>query len=360
MELSKRGKRTGRTASWQRQAVAAALALTLGLFCLPGIMSLAPLSGGDATQGEHQVTLGPIDRAEGAALPTAGKWDRGRTVRLCRTETGAVEEVSLEDYLWGVVAAEMPAAFQVEALKAQAVAARTYTVGKQMKQTSKHPDAQLCDDSSCCQAYIDRDKAAANWGDKDQEYAQKIQTAVAGTDGLGVTYEGELIQAVFFSSAAGKTVDAVAVWGNAVDYLVGVDSPEGAEVPNYHSQMTLSQEEVKAKILAAYPGADLAGGVDSWLRDPTYTASGSVATLTVGGVELSGGQVRGLFGLRSASFSYAWAAGQLTFQVTGYGHGVGMSQYGANAMAKEGKGFQEILTWYYSGTEVSALEGVSE
>ena len=263
--------------------------------------------------------------------------------------------MTLEDYLFGVVAAEMPASFELEALKAQACAARTYTVRKQNNPTQAHPDADVCTDTGCCQAYVTRESAETRWGLSAGEYSQKIAQAIAETDGMGILYQGQPIQAVFFSSAPGYTVDAVEVWGNSVDYLKSVESPEGEEVPNYHSQVVKSGEEVKNAVLAAYPGADLSGDPSGWFGTPAVNEGGTVSSILVGGVTLTGGQVRTLFDLRSACFTVAWDGTNFTFAVTGYGHGVGMSQYGANAMAKAGSTYDEILTWYYTGAQVSAL-----
>ena len=268
---------------------------------------------------------------------------------------GTVAELSMSDYLFGVVAAEMPAAFEEEALKAQACAARTYTVRKQAHTTDAHPEADVCTDINCCQAYVPRETAESRWGVSAQTYTQKIETAIAGTDGLGVLYQGEPIQAVFFSSAPGRTVDAVEVWGNQVDYLQSVESPEGEEVPNYHSQAVFSADQVREAVLAAYPGADLSGDPSVWFGTPAVNEGGTVSSILVGGVTLTGGQVRTLFDLRSACFTVAWDGTSFIFSVTGYGHGVGMSQYGANAMAKAGSSFEEILTWYYTGTQVDQL-----
>ena len=218
------------------------------------------------------------------------------------------------------------------------------------------PAAQdICADSTCCQAYIERSDAQARWGLNAQSYSEKIARAVADTDGLGVTYGGEPIQALFFSSSPGRTVDAAAVWGSQVDYLTGVDSPEGEEVPNYHTQVDKTAQEVRQAVLDAYPGADLSGDPSGWFGQADRDAGGTVRSIPLGGVTLTGGQVRSLFALRSAAFTVAWDGSKFTFSVTGYGHGVGMSQYGANAMAKEGKGFREILTWYYTGTAVEEL-----
>ena len=335
-----------------RQIVSAALIAMVALFFLPA----AVLRGEPVYQREDTVQLPngeaalPIDRTPEAS-PT-GVRDKGRAVRLL-TKEGAVAELTMADYLWGVVAAEMPASFEPEALKAQACAARTYTVI--LQNGNKHPEADICGDSTCCQAYIDRSAAEARWGLNAREYGEKIDQAVADTDGLGILYEGKPIQALFFSSAPGKTVDAVEVWGNPVAYLKSVDSPEGDEVPNYHSQAVLGAEEVKSLTLNAYPGADLTGDPSSWFGEASRNEGGGVISIPLGGVTLTGGQVRSLFSLRSACFTVAWDGTQFTFDVTGYGHGVGMSQYGANAMAKAGSPFRDILTWYYTGTEVGEL-----
>ncbi len=332
------------------QTVAWALVLTVALFFLPAVtVGGNGIYKSPGAEEEPEATL-PIDRL----AVTTGAKDRGKAVRL-QMEDGSVQEMTMADYLWGVVAAEMPASFEEEALKAQACAARTYTVLLQSKDSGKHPDADVCADSTCCQAYVERSQAEARWGLNAQSYGDKIEEAVTGTDGLGILYEGQPIQALFFSSAPGKTVDAVEVWGNSVDYLKSVDSPEGEEVPDYHSQAVFSADQVKERTLASYPGADLSGDPTEWFSNVVRGESQTVSSLTLGGITLTGGQVRTLFELRSASFTVSWDGSQFVFDVTGYGHGVGMSQYGANAMAKEGKSFEEILTWYYTGTQVAEL-----
>ena len=337
-----------------RQVVSAALVLTAALFFLPALMvggepvyqrpETGELPGGEAVL--------PLDPAQGAV--TAARRDRGRAVRL-QTKEGEIVELTMDEYLWGVVAAEMPASFEEEALKAQACAARTYTAIRQASGSDKHPGADICGDSTCCQAYIQRSAAEARWGLSAGEYSQKIEAAVAGTDGLGILYQGQPIQALFFSSAAGRTVDAVEVWGSAVDYLKSVDSPEGEEVPNYRTQVQLAAQEVRQLTLEAYPGADLSGEPASWFGQAARNEAGGVISIPLGGITLTGGQVRSLFSLRSASFTVDWDGEQFTFDVTGYGHGVGMSQFGANAMAYEGSTFREILTWYYTGAQVGEL-----
>ena len=337
-----------------RQIVSVALVLTAVLFTLPAlVVRNEPVYQRTETENPPAETQTPPVASSSPATPTAHR-DKGRAVRL-QTKDGAIVELTMSDYLWGVVAAEMPAAFEEEALKAQACAARTYTVIRQNSSSDKHPGADICGDSTCCQAYIQRSAAEARWGLNAREYGEKIDRAISGTDGLGVLYGGQPIQALFFSSAAGKTVDAVEVWGNSVAYLKSVDSPEGEEVPNYRTQVVLGAEEVKSLTLNAYPGADLSGDPSTWFGVASRNEGGGVISIPLGGVTLTGGQARALFSLRSAAFTVTWDGAQFTFSVTGYGHGVGMSQYGANAMAKNGSTFKDILTWYYTGAEVGTL-----
>lgn len=345
----------GQTANFHREltllrrSVGMGMALTALFLLLPGML-VSPMEPAEEAQ-----TIQPIPSASAVRQThSEASADQKRMVHLLRSD-GRVEELTMGDYLWGVVAAEMPAAFHSEALKAQAAAARTYTVGLQNSPSPKHENAHLCDNSGCCQAYTDRDTAQLRWGLQAAEYTDKITQAVTETDGLGVLCDGSPIQAVFFSSAAGRTVDAVEVWGNAVSYLKSVASPEGEEVPNYHSQVIVTCEEVRQKISFHYPGADLSGPPEQWFTRIIRTEAGGVSQLTVGGITLTGSQVRLLFALRSASFSVSCQDGNFVFDVTGYGHGVGMSQYGANAMAAEGSDFREILTWYYTGTEIGPL-----
>lgn len=281
--------------------------------------------------------------------PASAELDGAYTVRVLHADDGTVEETDMASYLWGVVAAEMPAAFEPEALKAQAVTARTYTLWKSLH-SGTHPDADICTDYTCCQAWISREDAAQSWGERAEEYTGRIAQAVAATDGAVLCYGGGPIQAVFHSSSAGYTEDAVSVWGSTVPYLVGVATPEGDEVPNYHTAVTLTAEEVRAALEPL--GAVLDDAPNLWFESFLYTDSGAVASAQVGGVSLRGTALRTALGLRSTTFSVEFADGQFTFSVTGYGHGVGMSQYGANAMAKEGKSWEEIAAWYYTGVTV--------
>lgn len=323
-----------------KRVIVAGLCLLAGVFLLPVLLV-------DARDTDTAI-LPP--QPSPAQVQNAGQDKRSEVQVLM--EDGSIEKMALEEYLWSVTAAEMPASFELEALKAQAVTARTYTVWKMERGESNHPGADVCTDVSCCQAFITREQTEALWGEGADGYAEKITAAVEQTDGEIMTYQGKPIQAVFFASSIERTEDAVEVWGNAVPYLVSVDSPEGAEVPNYHTQVDFTPEEFKEIFLARYPGADLSGSPAEWIKNETRTASGRVASMDVGGITMKGTELRELFGLRSTGFTAEGDENGISFQVTGYGHGVGMSQYGANTLAAQGKTCREILSWYYTGIQI--------
>ena len=326
-----------------RQSIAVSAALLAALFVLP-LLLVAPFR--TALFGRET----PVDETEPPPF-ASGELDRAAVLR--GLDGDAVLEMDLGEYLVGVVRAEMPASFQPEALKAQAVAARTYTLYK-LQTGGNHGDtADICTDSTCCQAYLDEERARANWGEAAADNEKKVEEAVTDTDGQVILYGGVPILAVFHSSSAGLTRQAGEVWLNDLPYLQAVDSPEPAEaIPNYYSRVEFTAEEFRQKILAAFPEAELSGDAEGWLKDADVDGAGSVSTVAVGGVEVKGSGLRSALGLRSACFTWEAREGKLVFFVTGYGHGVGMSQYGANAMASQGAGYQEILTHYYTGVTV--------
>jgi stage II sporulation protein D len=332
--------------------MALALALLAEGFLIPmlavGVTQESPVQTEQAEEIAAQSSAATAEESTG--------WDEAQTLQV-QTDSG-VETMTMADYLWGVVAAEMPASFEEEALKAQAVAARSETVYRMEHPTDAHPDADICTDHTCCQAYVTREEAADKWGDQVAAYEERVNQAVSGTDGVVVTYQGETIQAVFHSSSDGHTLAASQVWGGDLPYLQAVDSPEGEEVPNYYSVVTVSAQEFRATILAEAPGAELDGTADSWSVTENRDETGTLESVTIGGETLAATRLRTLFSLRSARFSLELGEDEVTFYVTGYGHGVGMSQYGANALAKEGLSYEDILTWYYTGVEVQSAESV--
>ena len=261
----------------------------------------------------------------------------------------AVEQQELEEYLVGVVLAEMPASFEEEALKAQAVVARTYTL-RANRTGGKHGDGSICTDYACCQAYIDPEVYYRQGGTG--ENVDKIRRAVMATAGQVLTYGGELIEATYFSCSGGTTEDAVAVWGNDYPYLQSVDSPGEEHAAHYTDTVTFTPAEFAAAVDPA-----LSGSPKNWFRAVTYTDGGGVDTMVIGGKTYKGTELRQKLGLRSTAFTVS-AGDNITVTTRGYGHRVGMSQYGADAMAMSGKGYEEILTHYYQGTELSSLDTV--
>ena len=319
-----------------RKYAAAGLVLTVLLF---GGAYLA--AGGSAAEPEP-------------AAPETAAVHHDRDVTLTIQDGDTTEQMTLERYLTGVVRGEMPASFEMEALRAQAAAERSY-VYYQLAAGRKdaHPDADFCTDHTCCSAYLSETAAREKWGGDFAPWNTRVEQAVSDTDGQVVLYNGRPILAVFHSSSAGRTAAAGDVWSGDLPYLVSVDSPEGEEtVPNYYSTVTFTAAEAKEKLLAAHPELKLSGTPDRWFGAAAENGSGRVETVSVGGTDIEGTELRRIFGLRSACFTVAADSEGVTFRVTGYGHGVGMSQYGANQLAREGKTWQEILEWYYTGATV--------
>lgn len=270
--------------------------------------------------------------------------------RLAVLIDGEAREMELEDYLVGVTAAEMPADFAPEALKAQAVAARTYAL--YCARGGKHGDADVCTDPGCCQAWLSDEALRGRWGEDYEARREKIAAAVQATAGEILRYEGQAVFAAFHSSSAGFTEDCGAIW-NALPYLKSVFSPESAEsVPNYVTQVTRSALDFRDTLLYARPAADLSGTPETWLGETKRDESGRVAYAVLGGERFSGTELRGLFSLRSTAFTLDYEDGVFVFTVTGFGHGVGMSQYGAEVMAEQGADYRAILAHYYPGTEL--------
>lgn len=291
-----------------------------------------------------------------APQPTAPPMADGDIVFSVLTD-GSLETVNMADYLPGVLAGEMPALFETQALMAQAVAARTYILHRMENGSANHPEADICNSPACCKAYASHEQLKKNWGEHFDEYYAKISGAVTATDGQYLTYNGDLIEAVFHSSSAGATEASGSIW-NDRPYLVSVDSPESeSDVPNYVSQVTFSPEILKAQLTAKYPQMDVSSDPAEWFQDVIRNDSGRVQSAKVCGVPLSGTQLRSVLGLRSTAFTMDYANDTFTFTATGYGHGVGMSQYGANVYAKQGWGYGDILAHYYPNTQLTSAAG---
>ena len=261
-----------------------------------------------------------------------------------------VEILDLDTYLVGVLLAEMPASFGIEALKAQAVAARTCAL-EFMQDPHKHPVLAVCTDSTCCQAYITPEEYRQQGGAA--EDIVKIQKAVLDTTGQVLTYQGQLIEATYFSCSGGRTEDAVAVWGAEVPYLQSVESPGEAWAHIYTQSVTFTASE-----FAACLGRKLYGAPESWLGQVNYTRGGGVDTMILAGKSYTGVQLRQLLSLNSTAFTMKAEGNTITVTTSGRGHRVGMSQYGAEAMAASGSTYEQILQYYYQGVRIDKLGAV--
>ncbi|MHC1694338.1 MAG: stage II sporulation protein D [Eubacteriales bacterium] len=280
------------------------------------------------------------------------------TIKVLETESGKVREVPLEDYLVGVVFSEMPASFEAEALKAQAVAARSYCLFKWENSTegpSAHSQADVCDDPSCCKGYTSYDAAVKKWGeDYIKPLWEKVEKAVEDTCGQIITYDGQVANAVFHAMSAYKTEDASSVWGGNAPYLKSVSSPEEEKsgLKDFITTVSFTSQQFKKLLTDNGFRGSFDGNASGWIGETIYNGSERVDSQEICGIKISGGRIREIFALRSTNFSIECEGDDIIFTVKGYGHGVGLSQQGANLLAKEGYDYVEILKHYYTGTEV--------
>ena len=317
------------------------IAAVMGLL-VPGIV--LNLAVDRTAQPQSEPTAPQTTEQTGQTLPL-------RTVRLpvlVRQDDGTVLRTDMDEYLVGVVLAEMPVSFEEAALEAQSVVARTYA-RKVWETGGKHGDGSVCTWSSCCQSYISPEKYLSQGGT--EEGLEKVRTAVTATSGQVLTYEGALIEATYFSCSGGSTEDAAAVWGTDFPYLQAVSSPGEEKAVHYTDTVCFTAEEFQNAL-----GVSLSGSPGSWFRDVTYTDGGGVDSMVIGGMSYRGTELRTLLGLRSTAFSVSTTEDTVTITTRGYGHRVGMSQYGADAMAVTGSTCPEILAHYYPGTTLTELE----
>lgn len=312
----------------------------------------AKISGKNVSGQAPAVSTGATKAAESEASADA------KTYAMLDITSGKVEKISVRDYVIGAVCAEMPATFEPEALKAQAVAAHTYAE-RQHRMEQERPTPELCgadfsNDSSLYQACFTENQARRYYGDNFEAAYAKICQAADEVLPYLLEYEEEPIIAAFCSMSAGKTESAEAVWGSPVAYLISVDSEADTAAPKYLETKSVTPEDFRAAVEEICPDAVWDEDPGKWIQVGTCTEAGTVQSVTVGGAAVSGQDLRRCLGLRSAAFSVIYDAEKKEFIFTtkGYGHGVGMSQYGANAMAKEGADWKEILQHYYPGAEI--------
>ena len=256
----------------------------------------------------------------------------------------SIVEFSTKDYLFGVIAAEMPALYEKEAIKAQVVAAYTFACYK--KSSAADSKYDITAEGETAQCFITREEAAARWGEKALEYSQKIDECILSVLGEVLTYDNEPIFAAYHAISPGVTNTCKDVWGKDIPYLISVDSTGDALAANYLSEVTFTKQEIaeKLKSIAATPQEST-----NYFSNIKTASTGLVTSIDFCGKTVTGAQIRELLGLRSSNFIVNYAEDKFTFTVKGYGHGVGMSQTGANYMAKQGKTYDEILLHYYNG-----------
>lgn len=275
-------------------------------------------------------------------------------IKLLHVDSKKIEEIDLDEYLYGVVSAEMPASFEEEALKAQAVVARTYTIYKIVNNDGKHKNADICDDSTCCQAWISKADRLSKWKEDERDKNwNKIVNAVNITQGKIITYNGEPINAFFHSNSGGETEAPIDVWGGSgYPYLQSVETSGEDAYSQYSSEASFTEKEFTTKIKEIHSNFKIDFDKKDCIKVEEYTDGNRVKKIKIGNLELSGVEVRNIFGLRSANFEVNIKENKVFFKVTGYGHGVGMSQTGADSMAKQGSNYEEIIKHFYTDVKI--------
>lgn len=290
------------------------------------------------------VALKPAQSENSGVIESVMPSKSGEYFKVYLTEQEKIVKISREDYIFGVVAAETGGGYEPEALKAQTVAAYTFALYR--KNENKKEDYDITDNPSLDQAFLSRKDAKAKWGAYYDSYCENIDAALSSALGYVLTdSSGNPILSAYHAVSAGRTESAQVMWGEDISYLKPVESVGDLLSPNYLSTRTFSAEEFAALLKSE---VKLTGEPSDWLGEIKYSDSSTVTAVKIGNKTLTGEQVRELLNLRSACFTPSYTENAFTFQVKGYGHGVGMSQYGANYMAKCGATFIEILSHYYS------------
>ncbi len=275
-------------------------------------------------------------------------------VKVMAKADGNIMTASVTEYLVGCVASEMPATYHEEALKAQAVAAYTNLVRLRKNPDSSLNGADISDDPKKHQGYLSEEQQKEKWGDKYDRYHEKILAAVSEVAGQAVTYNSEPIVAAYCAISTGKTENASDIWGGELPYLVSVVSSGDKLSPDCSSSVVMTAEQFRQAV-SGDTEIQLGDDPSAWIGNTERTEAGAVKSIVIGGKTLTGTKARNLFSLRSPAFSVEYSNGSFTFNVTGYGHLIGMSQYGADYMARNGSDYKAILSHYYTGTKIEKI-----
>ena len=336
------------------------LSFIIIIFIIPALLTKRTTTTSSKEEKNNQLQTIKQEEKQTIETETSSKYNYNKygTITLLHKKTGAIEQVNLDDYLCNVVSAEMPATFEQEALKAQAIVARTYTIYKILNK--KHDNADICDDSTCCQAWISKEDRLERWEENQRENNwEKISKAVKDTSGKIVTYENKPIDAFFHSNSGGITEIPVNVWGGTeYPYLQSVETSGEDAYTQYSSEVILSQEELLNKLKVKYADISIDFTNPDDIKILEYTESTRVKTVKFGNHEISGVEARSLFGLKSTNFEITRENDKIKFSVKGYGHGVGMSQTGADSMAKQGSSAEDIIKHFYTGVEITEVNNL--
>ena len=306
---------------------------------------------------KKEVSSKEVQQQEVVQETVAHEYKSYGTIKLLHKNSGEIEELPIDTYLYNVVSSEMPADFELEALKAQAVVARTYTIYQIQHSNGKHGEADICDDSNCCQAWISKEDRMSRW-DEDVREANwnKIVQAVDSTAGKIITYNGEPIDAFFHSNSGGKTEIPVNVWGGSdFPYLQSVETAGEDEYAQYSSSVALTKNDLLNKLKETHPEVKIDFTNSENIKILEYTDGDRVKTVKFGNINLSGVEVRKILGLKSAKFDIKIEGDTVVFEVVGYGHGVGLSQTGSDSMAKNGSNYEDIIKHFYTGVEIEEI-----
>ncbi|KAB3539696.1 stage II sporulation protein D [Alkaliphilus pronyensis] len=271
-------------------------------------------------------------------------------------------ELQLEDYILNVIAAEMPASFELEALKAQAVAARTYAIWKiqifKSNGNTQHPSAPLCTNHAHCQEWLSTDQLRERHGRLWMyKYWSKLEEAVESTKGVIITYDMQPIEPLYHSTSGGRTENSEDVFLRAVPYLRSVSSPYEERSPVLVDKKVVPVNDFVNQLKVYRKSIKLtAKNIEGQIAIHDRSSGGSIKRMTIGNEEFTGREIRELFKLKSADFTIKASGDNIEFTTRGYGHGVGMSQWGANGMAEKGESYQDILQHYYQGTQLSKIK----
>ncbi len=315
----------------------------LSFFLLPNIL-IKQINMGQTNNNENKITV--TDR-----------------VNLYLSKEDKNVNLNLEEYIMSVVSAEMPASYEMEALKAQAIIARTYTLNKienkKLYGNEKHPNSDICDDINDCQAYITKDDRINKWNNSGEDGGKlwnKIEEAVISTQGIIITYDNKPIKAFFHANSGGMTENVELVWnGEPIEYLKSVETMGENNYSQYSSKVEYTFDEFENIMKKRYPSFKIDFNDNNCINIIDKSKSNRVLNIKIGNIELSGVNARELFKLKSTNFQVDIQDSKVIFNVIGYGHGIGMSQTGANELAKNGYNYEDIINHFYTNVQIDKI-----